>query len=204
MKIILADDHALIRSGVAGVLSIGGFPLAASVSDGESALEAIAEHDPDIAILDVRMPGLDGVEVLRRLRLEGSRPAVILLTADLLDEHLVEALRLNVDGIVLKDGAEDRLIDCIRSVASGGTFIDQELVKRALRISHFTPKDPLSPLAARERELAILIGQGLRNREVAEKMGLKEGTVKVYLNSIYAKLGISNRTALALLVMSKT
>lgn len=203
MKIILADDHALIRSGVASVLSVNGYPLAASVADGEAALEAISTLSPDIAILDVRMPKMDGVEVLRHIFLSKSTTSVILLTADLLDEHLIDALRYDVKGIVLKDGAEDRLVECIRTVAAGRKYIDQELMQRAIEITISPTRDPLADLSNRERELATFVGQGFRNRQIAEQMGLTEGTVKVYLNAIYTKLSISNRTALALVVASR-
>ena len=200
MKIVIADDHPLIRSGVAGVLSLGGFDIVASVADGEAALEAIAEHAPDIVLLDVRMPKKSGIEVLRTLHESDDCTPVVLLTADLADEQLLDAFRYNVRGIVFKDGAEDRLVECLTRVGEGQRYIDKELIDRALAFSMRPIHDPLGELAPRERELALLVSEGLRNREIAERMAITEGTVKVYLNAIYTKLALRNRTALALLV----
>ncbi|MCT2558911.1 response regulator transcription factor [Tsuneonella sp. YG55] len=203
MKILIADDHPLIRSGVSSVLALGGYPDVISAADGEAALAAIGEHAPDIAILDIRMPQASGIDVLRALHESASPVRVVLLTADIMDEQLLDALRYGVCGILFKDGAEDRLIECIGQVSAGQRYIDRELTERALSASLRSPRDSLTGLTPRERELAGLVAKGLRNREIAERMAVTEGTVKVYLNTIYTKLGIGNRTALALLVTAQ-
>ncbi len=203
MKILIADDHPLIRSGVTNVLSLGGYPDVVSAADGEAALAAIDEHRPDIAILDVRMPKATGIDVLRALHEGGSPVRVIVLTADILDDQLLDALRYGARGILFKDGAEDRLLDCIRQVCAGERYIDSELTERALAASIRPKRDALATLTPRERELSLLVAKGLRNREIAERMAVTEGTVKVYLNTVYTKLGLVNRTALALLVTAQ-
>jgi two-component system, NarL family, nitrate/nitrite response regulator NarL len=172
-------------------------------ADGEAALAAIEESEPAIAILDIRMPKASGIDVLRKLHERGSPVRVVLLTADIMDEQLLDALRYGVRGILFKDGAEDRLIECIEQVSAGQRYIDSELTERALSVSLEPARDSLNGLTPRERELAGLIAKGLRNREIAERMAVTEGTVKVYLNTIYTKLGINNRTALALLVTAQ-
>ncbi|WP_161596027.1 response regulator [Flavisphingopyxis soli] len=202
-SIVLADDHPFIRSAVSQVLELAGHSIAACVANGDEALAAVAEHRPDIVILDVKMPGRDGIEVLSAMHADGDTTPVVLLTAGLTDEQLIEALRCNVRGIVFKDGAEDRLVECLEAVAAGRRFVDQELLNQALAESlKPPPADPLSCLAPREREIAGYVGKGLRNREIGDAMGITEGTVKVYLNSIYNKLYLRNRTALALIVMA--
>jgi two-component system, NarL family, nitrate/nitrite response regulator NarL len=203
MKILIADDHPLIRSGVTSVLALGGHSDVISAADGEAALAAIEESEPAIAILDIRMPKASGIDVLRKLHERGSPVRVVLLTADIMDEQLLDALRYGVRGILFKDGAEDRLIECIEQVSAGQRYIDSELTERALSVSLEPARDSLNGLTPRERELAGLIAKGLRNREIAERMAVTEGTVKVYLNTIYTKLGINNRTALALLVTAQ-
>ncbi len=175
-----------------------------SAADGDEALAAIDEHQPDIAILDVRMPKATGIDVLRTLHERGSSVRVIVLTADILDDQLLDAFRYGVRGILFKDGAEDRLLDCIRQVCKGEQYIDNELTERALAASMRPKKDALATLTPRERELALLVATGMRNREIAERMAVTEGTVKVYLNTVYTKLGLVNRTALALLVTAQS
>ncbi len=203
-SIVLADDHPFIRSAVSQVLELAGHSIAACVANGDEALAAVVEHRPDIVILDVKMPGRDGIEVLSAMHADRDTTPVVLLTADLTDEQLIEALRCNVRGIVFKDGAEDRLVECLEAVAAGRRFVDPELLNQALAESLKPPPvNPLSCLAPREREIAGHVGKGLRNREIGDAMGITEGTVKVYLNSIYNKLYLRNRTALALLVTAQ-
>jgi two-component system nitrate/nitrite response regulator NarP len=146
------------------------------------------------------MPRRNGVEALQALRSRGDTRPVVILTAALEDHSLLAAVRAGVNGIVLKDGAEDALIDALERVARGEKAIPQPLLQRALDLSLSGGKaDPLGPLAPRERQIAAEVGRGLRNREIAESLSMSEGTVKVYLHTIYQKLGIKNRTELALI-----
>lgn len=202
--IVLADDHPFIRSGVGAVLKLSGFSIDAFASDGEEALRAIEQYRPAVAVLDVQMPKMTGIEALKQLRERENRTPVVLLTAMLSDGELSDALRLDVRGIVFKDGAEDRLVECLNAVLSGRRYIDEELLRRALdHAQRAVPENPLAGLAPRELEIAECVGKGLRNREIGEALGITEGTVKVYLNTIYNKLYLRNRTGLALLVNSR-
>jgi two-component system nitrate/nitrite response regulator NarP len=199
-SVLLADDHPFMRAGVEAVLRGTRFDIVAMVSDGEEALAAVARHDPDICIFDIRMPTRSGVEALQALRDKADMRPVVLLTAALEDHALLAAVRAGVNGIVLKDGAEDALIDALERVLRGEKAIPQPLLQRALDLSLSGGKaDPLGPLAPRERQIAAEVGRGLRNREIADALAMSEGTVKVYLHTIYQKLGIKNRTELALI-----
>jgi two-component system nitrate/nitrite response regulator NarL len=197
--VLLADDHPFMRAGVEAVLRGSPYDLVATVSDGDAALAAVKEHDPDICIFDVRMPVRDGVATLQAMRTNGDNRAVVLLTAELTDRALYTAVKAGVNGIVLKDGAEDALIECLNTVAAGGRAIDPGLMDRALDLAMTGGSDPLAKLAPREREIAELVAKGLRNREIADQLTMSEGTVKVYLHGIYQKVGVENRTALALM-----
>ena len=198
--VVLADDHPFMRAGVEAVLRGSRFQIAAMANDGEEAMIAVAQHDPDICIFDVRMPKGSGVEVLQAMREKGDTRPVVLLTAAIEDRSLLTAVRAGVNGIVLKDGAEDALLDALEKVAAGERAIPQALLQRALDLSLTGGKaDPLAPLAPRERQIAAQVGRGLRNREIADALAMSEGTVKVYLHTIYQKLGIKNRTELALI-----
>ena len=198
--VLLADDHSFMRAGVEAVLRGSHFDLVATASTGDEALAAIGRHNPDICVFDVRMPGKTGVEALQHLRERGDNRPVVLLTAGLEDHALLSAVRAGVNGIVLKDEAEENLLDALRKVESGQRSVPERLLQRALDLSLTGGNaDPLSPLAPRERQIAAHVGRGLRNKEIADALAMSEGTVKVYLHTIYQKLGIKNRTELALI-----
>ena len=200
IPVILADDHALVRSGVESLLAGSGFAVVASVATGAAALAAIAEHDPAIAILDVRMPEGTGIEVLEAMRARGDRRPVVLLTADLEDRKLLAALDAGVEGIVMKEGGESHLVACLNAVRAGGRYIPADLLARAERISEAEASSPFKRLSPREAEMAWMVGQGMRNREIADRFELSEGAVKFALHAIYKKLEVTTRTELALLL----
>ena len=201
-RVVLADDHPFLRTGVEGALGSMGIEIVASVDSGAAALEAIAREDPDVAILDVRMPGMGGVPVLEALRARGDNRPVILLTAEIEDAALLTAVKAKVDGIVFKDGAETRLEEAIKAVVAGERYIDQALMQRALDLAIENPKpSALSRLSPRESQIADAVAVGKRNRDIAEDVGTTEGSIKVYLHRIYEKLGVSSRTELAVLVL---
>jgi two-component system nitrate/nitrite response regulator NarL len=199
-RILIADDHPIIVSGLRAVLAGTDYEVAGAVSRGDEVPAAIAALAPEILLLDVSMPGLSGVELLRRLRGEGDRRAIVLLTAGLDDAALIEAVELGVNGIVLKEGAHSLLIPCLDAVRGGGRWIEPALLQRALdlALSGGAPADPLASLTERERAIAALVVRGLRNREIAERLETNEGNVKVYLHRIYKKLGVGSRTELLL------
>lgn len=199
-KLLLADDHPFILAGLESILRDTDYQILGMLNSGEAVLEALPRLRPDILILDVSMPGRTGVDVLRTIRSRGDQRPVILLTADLEDRLLLEALNVGVQGIVLKECAQTHLLDCLGTVREGGRWIEQSLLQRALDLtmSRGAAADPLSQLTPRERAIVGLVAQGLRNREIASELGMSEGTVKVYLHRIYQKLDVGSRTELAL------
>ncbi len=200
-RLVIADDHPFLRTGLEAVLRAAGHEIAGSASDGDEALAIIAQTDPEVVILDVQMPGRDGIAVLDTLRQQGDRRAVILLTAHLDDARLVAAIKARVNAIVFKQGAEQRLVETIRKVCAGETVIDDELLARARELVRIAQEpDRFDSLAPREREITEAVAMGLRNREIGERLGMTEGSVKVYLNRIFDKLGVENRTELAIRV----
>ncbi|HTN14568.1 MAG TPA: response regulator transcription factor [Sphingomonadaceae bacterium] len=201
-RIVLADDHPFLRAGVEEVLGGLGIEIAASVDNGEAALEAVARENPDVVVLDVRMPQMCGISVLAALRARGDDRPVILLTAEITDAALLSAVKAKVNGIVLKDGAENRLHEAIEAVLAGQRFIEQPLMQRALDLAIEHPRpSPLARLTPRELQIAEAVSVGKRNREIADEVGTTEGSIKVYLHRIYEKLAIGSRTELAVLVL---
>jgi len=204
MRVVLADDHPFLRSGVEAALAVTGITIAASVDNGDAALDAIEREQPDVAILDVRMPGRDGIATLQALRERGDNRPVVLLTAELDDQALLAAMKAKVDGIVFKDGAEAHLFNAVMAVAAGRRFFEPALLERALALAMEGPaRSRLEVLSSRELELAEAVAAGKRNRDIAEVTGMTEGSVKVTLHRIYDKLGIDNRTELAVLVLAE-
>ena len=200
ISVLIADDHAFLRTGVEAVLRGSRFEIVATASNGIEALAAIEGNDPMIAIFDLRMPLMDGLAALQELRHRGDNRPVVLLTAELSDEQLLEAIKASVNGILMKDGAEDRLLTCLNAVYSGQRSIDPAMVERAMLLSiNGPPPGPLDGLAPRELKIAALVARGMRNRAIADDLAMTEGTVKVYLHHIYEKLGVENRTELAML-----
>ena len=194
-RIVLADDHPMIQAAVGAMLRGTQYDLVATAATGAEALQAIAEHDPDIVVLDIQMPEGSGIEVLRKLRSSGDQRPVALLTASIDDSSFAEALSLKVDGVLMKTSDPALLIECLDSVRSGEEWIDPQLQREARQPSPQPGKSVLSP---REAELVKLVRKGLRNREIAEQLGITEGTVKVYLHSVFEKTGVANRTELAI------
>lgn len=190
--VLIVDDHPMIRSAVTGLLAGGEFAITATAGSARAAIAAIAESDPALVILDLAMPGGSGLQVLRDLRAAADTRPVVVLSAAIADDQLAELERLHVDGIVLKNSDPANLLDCIAAVATGKRWIDPEI---EARLAGLTPATPLSP---RERQLVALVAKGLRNREIAARLGVTEGTVKVYLHAIFDKLGVASRTELAM------
>jgi DNA-binding NarL/FixJ family response regulator len=201
IRLVLADDHPLILDGLGALFSAdGGFEVAARCRDGEAALRAVREHRPDVLVLDLRMPRLDGVGVLRALREEGDPTRVVVLTAAVDEDEAVEAIRLGVRGMVLKEMAPEMLVRCVRRVSEGGEWLERESVGRALdkmiRRGE-AAKEAASVLTARELEVVRLVAAGLRNKEIADRLSIGEGTVKIHLHRVYEKLGVDGRVPLA-------
>jgi two-component system nitrate/nitrite response regulator NarL len=195
-RILLADDHPMIQAAVEAMLRGSDYKLVGKASSGNEAIRAIAEHDPEIVILDIQMPDGSGLEALRHMRTAGDDRPVVLLTASIDEAGFAEALQLKVDGVLLKTSDPALLIDCLDAVRSGEEWIDRQLQEEAARAPAVSRDRSL--LSPRETELVKLVRQGLRNRDIAEKLGITEGTVKVYLHSVFEKTGVANRTELAI------
>ncbi len=196
-QIMIADDHPIVVSGLEMLLRKSGYDIAASVADGTAALEKLAAANPDILILDVQMPGHNGLDVLRTLRAQGDERPVVLLTAAIDGRQIAEALSLRVQGLVLKDSPPDTLLRCLEEVREGGRWIDPAMEERGLAFDS-VGSDGMAQLSARERAVVDLVVQGLRNRDIANLLGIAEGTVKVHLHKVYEKLGVGSRTELVI------
>ncbi len=194
-RILLADDHPMIQAAVEAMLRGSDYELVAKAGSGAEALEAITEHNPEMIVLDVQMPDGTGLDVLRNLRSNGDERPIVLLTASIDEAGFADALKLKVDGVLLKTSDPALLIDCLDCVRGGEEWIDPHLNAEATRTNSSRDRSLLSP---RETELVQLVRQGLRNRDIAEKLGITEGTVKVYLHSVFEKTGVANRTELAI------
>jgi two-component system nitrate/nitrite response regulator NarL len=202
-RILLADDHPMIRTALEVLLRDTEYEIVGTAASGEATLGEIDRLRPDILLLDLQMPGSSGMDVLRRIRADKTSPKrtplrVVLLTAAIDDSSLLEAKWLKVQGIVLKNSDPAYLLDCLDSVRHGRSWIDPELAERAKQLAKTLRYGDGPPLAPRERQLISFVRRGLRNREIAEQLGVTEGTVKVYLHAVFEKLGVSSRTELAI------
>jgi DNA-binding NarL/FixJ family response regulator len=207
IRVVLADDHPIVLEGLAALFRLEpDFDLVATCRDGTEALAAVREHRPDLLILDLNMPRMDGMTVVRALRSEGSGTRVVVLTAFFQDAEVVEAVRLGVRGLIVKDAAPRLLMQCARRVASGGDCLDSQAVATALaRTVQRDQKisEMARVLTEREIDVARLVAAGLRNKEIARRLAISEGTVKVHLHHIYEKLGVDGRLALSLVVRAQ-
>ena len=194
-SILIADDHPFFRAGVSAMLTTAGHQIVGTVDDGDAALDAIAEVNPDVVILDIRMPGRDGVKTLEAMRARNDRRPVIVLATEIMDDQLVAIMRAGVNAILFKDQTEDALLEAIGAVREGARHIDGALLDKAFHIAALR-----SP---RERQVAEAVAAGKRNRDVAVALGMTEGTVKVFLHKIYAKLSVANRTESSVLMQSR-
>ena len=201
-RVLLADDHPVVLSGLKQILALEkDFDVVAAVTDGEEALREIRARKPDVAVLDLRMPGLSGLEIVRELSSDESEVKFVLLTASLTDNEVVEALRYGVSGIVLKELAPNVLMTCLRKVAAGGQWLEKDAVGKALTkmVRREQGLESIGGLlTARELEIVKLVCMGMRNKEIAEKLSVTEGTVKVHLHSVYEKTKVAGRLELML------
>lgn len=195
-RVLVADDHPMIAAALDVLLRGTDYELAGRARSGAEALSQVQRVKPDLLLLDVNMPDGSGLDVLRQLRHEGKAPAIVLLTAGMDDPQLLAADQLAPDGMVLKTSDPAHLLECLEKVRKGQRWVDPEIADRTQAAKE---RASLAPsLTRRERELVELVRQGLRNRDIAAQLGVTEGTVKVYLHAIFDKVGVDNRTELAM------
>jgi DNA-binding NarL/FixJ family response regulator len=213
IRIVVADDHPIFRDGLCRLLALEpDFEVVALAQDGRQVLDVLQQHEPDILLLDLKMPGLDGLATLQRLQTSKHKTRVIVLTASEDKNEFVQAMKLGTSGIVLKQSATDLLIKSIRKVNAGEIWLDSHTTAAVMR-QFATGADEVpavgapasssrererSLLSTREREIVALVAQGFKNKEMAEKMFISEQTVKNHLHNIFDKLGVSDRLELAL------
>ena len=199
---MLVDDHELVRQGIAAMLHAAeGIQVVAEARTGREALEVARRELPDVVLMDVRMPDMDGLEATRKVKEERPRTAVIMLTMHDNPTYLRDAVRAGAAGYLLKDVSKDELIDAIRQVATGGAFIESQMLKGMLsemKPSGTGPGPAAKNLTKREREILALVAEGMSNREIAERLVLSPETVKSHVAAILEKLNVSDRTQAAI------
>ena len=207
IDVVLADDHPIVLAGLENMLRRQrDCRVVASCVDGVEALRAITQYRPDVAVLDLRMPRMTGLAVLKQMQKDNLPTRPIVLAAVLDDDDLVEAIRLGVRGVLLKEMAAAAVVECIREVHAGGQWMEKRSVTQALDKMvrrEQGARDLEKVLTTRELQIAGAVATGLRNKEIADKLGIAEGTVKIHLHVIYEKLKIDGRMALVLKMREK-
>ena len=199
ISLVLADDHPFLLEGIARVLEAeSDLCVVAKCRDGMEGLDAIRQLKPNIAVLDIAMPGLSGLQVLQVVNNERLTTRVIFLTATATDQNIFTLIENGASGLLLKDTAVAELIACIKQVSAGSKYLPKELISAALEreTGKRIALRHIEELTGREREILFLLGEGLANKEIAYRLGLAEGTVRIHVHNIYQKTGIPNRTAL--------
>lgn len=202
VRLLLADDHPIVLDGLEQLFRLEpDFEVVGRCTRGKDVLPALLRLKPDILVLDIRMPGHDGFAVLREMEARPTGTHAVLLAATLSEEELLEAIRLDVRGVVLKEMAPRLLVECVRRVQMGGQWLEKTSAGSALEHSARRQPgglEPPSELTSREIEIVCLAASGLRNREIAEKLSITEGTVKIHLHHVYEKLHLHGRLELSL------
>jgi DNA-binding NarL/FixJ family response regulator len=198
IRLVLADDHRIILEGLEQLFRRErDFQVVATCTNGADALVAVRHHKPDVLVLDFQMPHGDGLSTLKSVRAENLHTRVVILTATMDDDDVLDAMQAGVQGLVLKESAAVNLVNCVRRVAAGHRVLDEAMVNRALdRMAQ--RQDVSNTLSARETEIVKMVAAGLRNKEIAGKLSIGEGTVKSHLHTIYEKLGVHGRVELTL------
>jgi two-component system, NarL family, nitrate/nitrite response regulator NarL len=206
VRLMLADDHPIVLDGLVRVLSLEpDFAIVATAKNGDEALDAIRRHRPDVAVLDIRMPGKDGLAVIREMTREQLPTRAVILTAAE-QEEVFEAIRMGVSGVVLKDMAPKLLVHCIREVHAGRRWLEKgyatHAVERLLQ-REAGAKDVARALTPRELQVAQMTAKGMHNKAIAEKLSITEGTAKLHLHHVYHKLNVTGRVALMQYLQSR-
>jgi RNA polymerase sigma factor (sigma-70 family) len=208
IKLVIADRHPVVVCGLTSLLSAeNDFKVVASCYDGKKCIQAIRNLWPDIALLDIFMPGLSGLDILATATSEHLPTRIVFLTGSPENRDLITAAARGAYGVVLKEAAPDVLVRCLRQVAAGRRLVpltsSESRRGQELSIGKISTENLLTVLTERERQIIHLVSEGWSNKEVGRQLNISDGTIKVHLHHIYRKLAISNRTALAALVFSQ-
>jgi DNA-binding NarL/FixJ family response regulator len=203
ITLVLADDHAMVRTGLKSMLNTPRLRVIGEAGNGHEAVQAVLTLKPAVALLDIRMPGLDGIQVLEAVKAAKSPTRVIMLTTYRSTSYLLRSLSAGAAGFVLKDISRDELLAVIYAVAGGASMVDSQFLQGVLRSLEHTdeapdvPPEVMEPLTAREMDILRLMVEGMTNQAIANVLGLSAGTVKGYAHTILQKLGTSDRTQAA-------
>ncbi|MER6016196.1 response regulator transcription factor [Streptomyces bluensis] len=209
IRVLIADDEPMIRAGVCAVLATDpDIEVVAEAVDGHEAVELVRRHRPEVAVLDIRMPGINGIDAAAEIRSTVPTTSVIILTTFGEDDYILQALGGGAAGFLIKSGEPEELIAGVRAVAEGAAYLSPKVAARV--VAHLaatgagtragrrsTARDRVAALTAREREVLAFLGSGLSNGQIARRLHVVEGTVKAHVSSILARLGVDNRAAAA-------
>lgn len=200
IRVMLVDDQTLVRQGVRSLLALSSdIEVIAEAPDGETAVQQVPEVKPDVLLLDMRMPGLSGLDVLRKLKEQGTQPPTLILTTFDDDELVLGGLQAGALGYLLKDVALEELVDAIKAVSEGRSIVKPMVTERLLNglqgvKNEFSSLDQPDPLTERETEILRLMAAGFSNKEIANSLRVAEGTVKNHVSNILSKMGVRDRT----------
>jgi DNA-binding NarL/FixJ family response regulator len=197
--VLIADDQELVRSGFRLILELAGLEVVGEAGDGAEAVELARRLRPDVALMDIRMPGTDGIEATRRIVAEGLPTRVVILTTFDLDEHVYDALQAGASAFLLKDVGRERLVEAVRTVAGGDALYSPTVLRRL--VEHYVAAPPaaralpseVEELSPRELEILRLVGEGLSNGEIAARLFITLATVKTHVRHVLQKLGLRDR-----------
>jgi DNA-binding NarL/FixJ family response regulator len=196
IRVVLADDHQVVRHGIKLFLSAGGITVVAEAEDGAQALQLIEQHRPDVAVLDIQMPECSGIEVARRVRAQGWPVGLLILTAYDDDPYIMASLEAGVNGFVLKTADMEEIVKAVRAVSEGQSVLDPEIVPKLMRAvtSSHNPSPDYEPLTDRELEVLQAAARGLTNKAIGVLLSISDRTVQGHLRRVFEKLNVNNRT----------
>lgn len=209
LRVVLIDDHTLFRAGLEGLLISRGIEIAASVDSGADCVALVNDIKPDVVLLDMRMPDLDGLTVLRTLRAQNVPMPIVMLTTSTEESDLVESLRAGAQGYLLKDMEPDALVIALRDIVAGKTVVAPDLapiLAKAVKGKSDEPasnNSPFSELTPRETEILGLLAEGQSNKAIARNLGISDGTVKLHVKAILRKLNVHSRVEAAVMAVEK-
>ena len=199
IRVLIADDHAVLREGICALLAqYEGVSVVGQASNGAQTIQQVSQLQPDVVLMDISMPGMDGLEATREIKTRWPKTRVVVLTQHENEEYVFPLLKAGASGYVLKKAGGDELVDAIRVVSGGGTFLDPSIARQVVERAVQAPEDSsrLPRLTERESEVLRLIAEGMSTREIAESLGLSVNTVITHRSNIMEKLDVHNRTEL--------